>query len=241
LYKLCLSSWIRPDQTYDNYAKRKILKVLSEEGSGAGTFTPFDDISFCASALVEGKQFKRALKKTEEMIQLLQDPPSTSSSSPSTGVASGGPTKRGPSNQTGSSTSRDNFAMFYYLKGASLKGLKTFDRAKQMFERAISEEGRIQHETFVVPYSLIALAEIALEEATPQGDTKPEGPDAQPVGTNTSSASATNLSQIELAQQYLDKAKSTSYGNTYDWSQLLGFRTYFIKQKMELKKKSISM
>jgi len=51
-----------------------------------------------------------------------------------------------------------------FLKGEALKGLKMFDRAKQMFERVIAEDGHILRETYVVPYSWIILGEIAMEE-----------------------------------------------------------------------------
>jgi len=103
---------------------------------------------------------------------------------------------------------RDYFACFYFLKGEALRGLKSYDRAKQMFERAIGEEGRLQSETYLVPYSYVSMAEVAMEEEN-----------------------------FDLAISYLDKSKTTVYGGNYDWAQLLGFRVFGIKQKIELRKK----
>lgn len=55
LYKLCLSQWIRADQPYDNYAKRKIQKFLSAGNSTGGeengAFSAFDDIAICSGKL----------------------------------------------------------------------------------------------------------------------------------------------------------------------------------------------
>lgn len=59
---------------------------------------------------------------------------------------------------------RDFFGLYYFLKGEALKGLKKFDRAKQMFERVTAEDGHIVRETYLVPYSWVCLGEIALAE-----------------------------------------------------------------------------
>jgi tetratricopeptide (TPR) repeat protein len=101
-------------------------------------YSTFDEVVIATGALNEGRLFKDALKLVETLIPLLKEPINK--------------------------TNRDYFALYYFQKAESLKGLKKYDRSKQMYERAIAEDGNLKTESYVVPYSWVGLAEIAIEE-----------------------------------------------------------------------------
>jgi len=101
-------------------------------------YSPFDEVIIATGAMNEGRLYKQALILVETVIPLLKEPSMKSN--------------------------RDNFGLYYFLKAEALKGLKHYDRAKQLYERVIAEEGHLTIETFLVPYSWTGLGEIALEE-----------------------------------------------------------------------------
>jgi len=125
--------WVRPEQSYDKFAQRKMDQFLLEK-----QFAVFDEVVIATGALNEGRLFKQSLHLVETLIPLLKDPAVKSN--------------------------RDYFALYYYLKAEALRGLKHYDRAKQMYERVVAEEGHLKSETYVIPYSWTGLAEIAIEE-----------------------------------------------------------------------------
>lgn len=101
-------------------------------------FSPVDEVVIPTAALLEARLWKQALHLVETLIPLLKDP--------------------------AVKTNRDYFALYYFYKAEALKGVKHYDRAKQMYERVIAEETHLKTETFLVPYSWTGLGEIALEE-----------------------------------------------------------------------------
>eukprot|EP01129_Flabellula_baltica_P005426 TRINITY_DN1973_c0_g1_i1.p1 TRINITY_DN1973_c0_g1~~TRINITY_DN1973_c0_g1_i1.p1 ORF type:complete len:580 (+),score=123.72 TRINITY_DN1973_c0_g1_i1:44-1741(+) len=126
-----INEWVRPNQSYDEFAERKVQDYYDNNG-----YTPFDEIYISASALHEGKFEKKALRKIEELIPLL---------------------KADPDN-------RDNYTLYYHLKGSILRGLGKSDRAVDMFKRAAQAKDQISNRyLYSVAYSLCELAEIELE------------------------------------------------------------------------------
>jgi len=125
--------WIRPEQSYDKFAQRKMDQFLIDK-----QFSIFDEVVIATGALNEGRSFNIALKLVENLIPILKNPDVKSN--------------------------RDYFALYYFLKAEALKGIKHFDRAKEMYERVVADDGNIKIETYVIPYSWCGLAEIALEE-----------------------------------------------------------------------------
>lgn len=71
-----------------------------------GKFTKFEELFIGAAALHEGKNYSASLKMIEQVIPLLKEEPNN----------------------------RDQYALFYWLKGSCLRGLKKLDRATSMFE-----------------------------------------------------------------------------------------------------------
>jgi len=101
------------------------------------SFTKFDTIFISAMALFEGKLFKKSLKKIEEMIPILKV----------------------------EKDNRDYYLLYYYLKGAILRGLKKNDRARDMLEKAISQEGNCSVDAlYAIPYAYCELAELVIDE-----------------------------------------------------------------------------
>jgi len=123
--------------------KKKITKFLLDNNS----YSNFDEIFIPAMALFEGKLYKRALKKIEELIPILQS----------------------------DKKNRDYFVLYYYLKGAVLKGLNKNDRARDMLEKSIDQEGTCSKESFyAIPYSYCELAELEITENTDNNFTQAE-------------------------------------------------------------------
>jgi len=87
--------------------------------------------------LHEGKFEKRALKKVEELIPVLKE----------------------------DSNNRDNYALYYFLKGSILKGLGKTERAEEMLKRALQNPQQLTDGLYAVPYSLCELAEIEIEKS----------------------------------------------------------------------------
>jgi len=101
-------------------------------------YSLFEEVVIATGALNEGRLFKQALNLIETLIPVLKEPSMKSK--------------------------RDHFGLYYFLKAEALKGLKHFDRAKQIYERVIADEANITTETYLIPYSWTSLAEIALED-----------------------------------------------------------------------------
>jgi len=101
------------------------------------SFSNFDEILIPAMALFEGKLFKKALKKIEKLIPILKEEKSN----------------------------RDYYALYYYLKGAILRGLQKNDRARDMLQKCVDQEGVCTQEgSYAIPYSYCELAELEIDE-----------------------------------------------------------------------------
>uniref|UniRef100_A0A6B2L2F1 Uncharacterized protein n=1 Tax=Arcella intermedia TaxID=1963864 RepID=A0A6B2L2F1_9EUKA len=127
--------WYRPDESYDIYTQKKTEKFLALK-----QFEAFDVLFVQADALKDGKQWDRALGVVELMKQAVQ--------------------KAGPEVWW----HREGSAVCWYLEGCCLRGLKRPGEACEAFRKAIAEKGKIQRETWVLPFSWLNVGEIAIEE-----------------------------------------------------------------------------
>jgi len=129
-----VDEWTRSNQSYDEFAKKKTSKFLE-----TNEFSKYDEVFISAMALFEGKLYKRALKKIEELIPILKV----------------------------EKNNRDYYLLYYYLKGAIMRGLKKDDRAKEMLEKAIAQEGNCTIDAlYAIPYSYCELAELEIDNNT---------------------------------------------------------------------------
>jgi len=126
-------NWIRPDESYDLYAKRKI-----KEFSVKKTFDKFDELTIRCEGLREGQQWDRCLEILDsEFTDLLAIPDNLSK--------------------------RDYFALYFYIKGACQKGKKLYEEAELTLRKAIKEEGKLSKELWIIPFSWLVLGEMYLE------------------------------------------------------------------------------
>jgi len=101
-------------------------------------FDEFDEVFVPAEASREGKQYQKCLEMLEKMLPILEKPEN--------------------------STKRDYFAIYNYLKGSCLKGLKNYEECADILKKAIAENGKITKETWIVPLSWLVLAEMTMEQ-----------------------------------------------------------------------------
>jgi len=126
-------SWIRPDESFDLYAKRKI-KEFSEKK----TFDKFEELTIRCEGLREGQQWDRCLDILEtEFTDLLAVPDNQSK--------------------------REYFALYFYIKGACQKGKKLYEEAELTLKKAIKEDGKLTKEKWIIPFSWLVLGEMYLE------------------------------------------------------------------------------
>jgi len=127
-----VDEWTREHQSYDEFAKKKITYFLENN-----CFSKFDEIFIPASALLEGRLYKQALRKVEELIPLLKE----------------------------EKNNRDYYALYYFLKGSIMKGLKKNDRAHDMLLKAVEQEAVVSpNALYAIPYSYVEFAEMELEK-----------------------------------------------------------------------------
>uniref|UniRef100_A0A6B2L1T5 Tetratricopeptide repeat protein 39B n=1 Tax=Arcella intermedia TaxID=1963864 RepID=A0A6B2L1T5_9EUKA len=67
LYKEALT-WVREEQSYDIYAKRKIQQFLEQN-----KFSEFDELAIPIMALLEGKQYETANKHLKELLPIVMN------------------------------------------------------------------------------------------------------------------------------------------------------------------------
>jgi len=61
-------------------------------------------------------------------------------------------------------SNRDYYSLYYYLKGAILKGLQKNDRARDMLQKCVDQEGCCtQESSYAIPYSYCELAELEID------------------------------------------------------------------------------
>jgi len=100
------------------------------------SYSKFDEIFIPGLALAEGKLYKKALKKVEELIPILKE----------------------------NKNNREYYSFYYFLKGMVLRGLKRYDRSKDMLIKATEQEGYIHPEAYyTIPYSYVELAELEMD------------------------------------------------------------------------------
>jgi tetratricopeptide (TPR) repeat protein len=90
----------------DNQSFDRYALRRAENFLKTGKFTKFEELFIGAAALHEGKNYSASLKTIEQVIPLLKEEPNN----------------------------RDQYALYYWLKGSCLRGLKKLDRATSMFE-----------------------------------------------------------------------------------------------------------
>jgi len=61
--------WVRPDESYDKYAKRKMTEFSQKK-----EFDTFDELFISADAHREGKQFEKCEEKLQQLYQYIEKP-----------------------------------------------------------------------------------------------------------------------------------------------------------------------
>eukprot|EP01127_Copromyxa_protea_P014790 TRINITY_DN4173_c0_g1_i3.p1 TRINITY_DN4173_c0_g1~~TRINITY_DN4173_c0_g1_i3.p1 ORF type:complete len:372 (-),score=86.78 TRINITY_DN4173_c0_g1_i3:52-1167(-) len=130
LYKEA-KNWVRPDESYDAYALRKMNQFLS-----AGTWNPIECLVARSDALVGGQVFTKALEELEKFEEVAN----------STNL----PTE----------TVEEYKTIVLYLRGEARKGLKEYEEAQKLYKEAISRQATIKEETWVLPLAWFGLGEI---------------------------------------------------------------------------------
>jgi len=126
-------TWTRPDESYDNYAKRKISDFEKKK-----TFDRFEELWIRCDSLRDGHQWDQCLSILDtEFTDLLADPENLSK--------------------------RDYFAAYYYLKGCCQKGKKMYEEAELTLRKSLKEEGKLTTETWLIPFTWLVLGEMFLE------------------------------------------------------------------------------
>mmetsp|Transcript_8860 Transcript_8860/g.27449 ORF Transcript_8860/g.27449 Transcript_8860/m.27449 type:complete len:617 (-) Transcript_8860:29-1879(-) len=138
LYKK-IPSVARPKFNYDMYALRKSKEFLKN----GCTFFEFDIPYNMAMNFAEGRMWQAARDELEKCKPILQ--------------------------QYKSSFKRraEHFGLYYYLKGLVFKEVKLLDVAESALQSCLKLSSQIKYESYVIPSSLVVLADIELSRSSP--------------------------------------------------------------------------
>jgi len=126
-------AWIRPDESWDVYAKRKFKEYEIKKN-----FDKFDELFVRCDGLRDGQQWDQCLNILEtEFTDLLADPKNLEN--------------------------RDYFAVYYYLKGCCQKGKKQYEEAELTLRKTLKEEGNLKNEIWIIPFTWLVLGEMFLD------------------------------------------------------------------------------
>jgi len=88
------------------------------------------------NALIEGKQWDQAREVVEQLVPF----------------------------QTANSGRRELFALYFYVLGRCDHGKKDYDSARDNLQKAIAEDGKISQYTWIVPFALFAMGQLAIDQ-----------------------------------------------------------------------------
>jgi len=185
-----VEGWVRPHHSYDRYALRRCQKYIRE-----GKFTNFDEHFIAAWVHQEGKIWAASSAALEQALKYtLGDTPTDLNEEKIELEVQTFP----PFHQVW-----ENWALFLYLKGCVLRGLKRPAEAERYHTKVFQLEGKITQEAFVIPHACVELAEIGMEKIKEMGGGPPLA------------------QQFEICEQLL---KKTCCCASYDFDKPLGHR-----------------
>jgi len=122
---------VRKYFTFDHFASRKSKDYLKNKG-----MTDVEQKIVLASIQYEALQYSQALNTLNALKEYFD---SKNSNEPDF---------------------LENMALYLFFKGASLRGNGDLEEAKESLQKLISMEKKVRRETYVIPYSIVELAEI---------------------------------------------------------------------------------
>jgi len=153
-----VESLVVPSMAYDTYALRKVKQYFAN----GNQFTPFDEIYIPASGLLEGKMLEPALRHLQRAAALVGDLDAIETVSTADDAAV--PASASAIDLKGAG-SKEEKALYLYLKGAILKELSCFNKASLCLRSAHALGPALQEETWVTPHADVLLCEIKIHFA----------------------------------------------------------------------------